>query len=276
TDPQTKRKFLVFNDGRRSYFPERMPRTVKFLIDNERTGDPYALLFAVDVVETVNSLNLPRYGLANYIMKSRRERPTPVEAKQLDNLSHAGKRLMGFCRTNVFKRLESGGPAFIQSIERHILRNYVFLYAIEEGFDLPLGTQDAGLLDARTNDEDEDALLPETAEENEGATPTLDEIKVPLSSEADFRKRAAQVYTQYAGPMRRRFKWLRPTLFNANLKRDLLADARSLLNVLVKCGAWDESRDAKLSALLDLLTRQHPSEKVLVFTQFADTVRYLT
>ena len=30
---------------------------------------------------------------------------------------------MGFCRTNLFKRLESSGAAFIQSIERHILRN---------------------------------------------------------------------------------------------------------------------------------------------------------
>src|SRR5205085_3794511 len=166
TDPQTKRKFLVFNDGRRSYFPERMPRTVKFLIDNERTGDPYALLYADDVVETVNSLNLPRYGLANYIMKSPRERPTPAEAKQLDNLSHAGKRLMGFCRTNLFKRLESDGPAFIQSIERHILRNYVFLYAIEAGLDLPLGTQDANLLDTDTSDEDQDAVLPGIADED--------------------------------------------------------------------------------------------------------------
>ncbi|HLX59377.1 MAG TPA: C-terminal helicase domain-containing protein, partial [Ktedonobacteraceae bacterium] len=276
TDPATKRKFLVFNDGRRSYFPARLPRTVKFLIDDERTGDPYALLYADDVVETINSLNLPRYGLGNYIAKTLRERPTPAEAKQLDNLSHAGKRLMGFCRTNLFKRLESGGPAFIQSIERHILRNYVFLHAIEEGLDLPLGTQDADLLDARTNDEDEDALLPETAEENEGATPMLDEIRVALRSEDEFRKRASQVYGQYAGPMRRRFKWLRPTLFNANLKRDLLADARGLSTVLVKCGTWDAGKDAKLAALLDLLTRQHGGEKVLVFTQFADTVRYLS
>lgn len=276
TDPATKRKFLVFNDGRRSYFPARLPRTVKFLIDDERSGDPYALLYADNVVETINNLNLPRYGLANYIAKTRRERPTPAETKQLDNLSHAGKRLMGFCRTNLFKRLESGGPAFIQSIERHILRNFVFIHAIEEGLDLPLGTQDASLLDARANDEDEDALLPETAEENEGTTPTLDEIRVPLNSENDFRKRAAQVYAQYAGPMRRRFKWLRPALFNTNLKRDLLADARNLLNVLVKCGAWDASKDAKLAALLDLLSKQHASEKVLVFTQFADTVRYLT
>ena len=54
---------------------------------------------------------------------------------------------MGFCRTNIFKRLESSGSAFIQSIERHILRNYVYLHAIEKGLPLPIGTQDMGLLE---------------------------------------------------------------------------------------------------------------------------------
>ena len=63
---------------------------------------------------------------------------------------------MGFCRTNLFKRLESSGQAFIQSIERHILRNYVFLHAIEQKKPLPIGTQDAGMLDSRIYDEDVD------------------------------------------------------------------------------------------------------------------------
>jgi superfamily II DNA or RNA helicase len=277
---ESGRKYLVFSDGRRSYFPARVPRTVKFQVDEQQSGDPYATLYAGSVVETVNSLNLPRYGLANYIARSPRERPTPAEYRQLESLSRAGKRLMGFCRTNLFKRLESGGPAFIQSVERHILRNFVYLHAIEAGLDLPLGTQDAELLDSRTNDEDEEALLPETADDNEGATPDLDEISPELSaalySEDEYRRRAAEIYARYAGPLHRRFKWLRPSLFNASLKKDLLADARNLLGVLQVCGTWDPSRDAKLTALIDLLTRQHPHEKVLVFTQFADTVRYLT
>ena len=34
-------------------------------------------------------------------------------------------------------------------------------------------------------------------------------------------------------------------------------------------------KDAKLNALEDLLTQSHPEDKVLIFTQFADTVRYL-
>ena len=145
-------------------FPIRTPRTVKFVIDDAQAAhpaaDPYAYLYSDQVVEAVNTLNLPRYGLANYIATSPKQKPSAAEKQQLESLSRAGKRLMGFCRTNLFKRLESGGPAFIQSIERHILRNFVFLYAIEEGLDLPLGTQNADLLDARSTDEDEEAMPP--------------------------------------------------------------------------------------------------------------------
>jgi hypothetical protein len=41
------------------------------------------------------------------------------------------------------------------------------------------------------------------------------------------------------------------------------------------CGDWNPESDAKLNALFALLTKQHANDKVLVFTQFADTVRYL-
>ena len=155
-DPETGRKFLTFEDGSRSYFPERQPRTVKFKIDEKSPNDQYAQFYAPDTVDAINALNLPRYGLGNYVAPRPHQPPTAAEARQLDGLSRAGKRLMGFCRTNLFKRLESSGEAFQQSIERHILRNYIYLHALESGLDLPLGTQDAGLLDASTYDEDVD------------------------------------------------------------------------------------------------------------------------
>ena len=79
-------------------------------------------------------------GLGNYVKESHREPPTQSEVRALNDLSRAGKRLMGFCRTNLFKRLESSGQAFILSIERHILRNYIFLHAIEQGQPIPIGT----------------------------------------------------------------------------------------------------------------------------------------
>jgi hypothetical protein len=47
------------------------------------------------------------------------------------------------------------------------------------------------------------------------------------------------------------------------------------MKVLKKSGEWDPAKDSKLQALLALLTKSHPKDKVIVFTQFADTVRYL-
>ena len=105
TDPKNGRKYLTFDDGSRSYFPIRVPKTVRFDIDEQ-----YSRLFANDVVDDINGLELPRYGLGNYVGPSPQTPPTPAETKVLDDLSRAGKRLMGFCRTNLFKRLESSGP----------------------------------------------------------------------------------------------------------------------------------------------------------------------
>ena len=41
------------------------------------------------------------------------------------------------------------------------------------------------------------------------------------------------------------------------------------------CGDWNVAEDTKLDALSHLVSEQHPYEKVLVFSQFADTIRYL-
>ncbi len=156
TDPENGRRYLTFADGSRSYFPTRVPKTLKFKIDDTDEGDQYAQLYSSAVVEKINRLTLPRYGLGNYVLERPHDPPTTAEAKVIADLSRAGKRLMGFCRTNLFKRLESSGFAFVQSVERHILRNFVYLHAIENGLPLPIGTQDAALLDSRFTDADHD------------------------------------------------------------------------------------------------------------------------
>ncbi|MCI0490242.1 MAG: phospholipase D-like domain-containing protein [Blastocatellia bacterium] len=277
TDPNTGRKFLTFEDGSRSYFPARVPKTVKFKIDDDDASDQYARLYSSEVVDTINRLNLPRYGLGNYIAAAPHTAHTPQETRILQDLSRAGKRLMGFCRTNLFKRLESSGQAFQLSIERHILRNYIFLHAIETGEPLPIGTQDAALLDSRIYDEDVDsanATAELLGDENGDATSEAVET-TSLRTEEDFKRRAAQVYAEYAEQYRSRFKWLRSDLFIKALAKDLRNDALALLKVLQLSGEWDAGKDAKLDALTRLLTKKHREQKVLVFSQFADTVRYL-
>lgn len=275
------RNYLEFFDGTRSYFPQRLPQTVKFTLGE---NDSYGLLYSEDVVKLLNSLNLPRYGLGNYV-SAKKATLTAAELQQLKGLSRAGKRLMGFCRTNLFKRLESGGLAFLQSIERHILRNYIFLYAISQNLPLPIGSQEAALLDTRNNDEDSDSVAatlidPEIDEliGNGTSSPTLflqEDKSQDFPTEANYRQRAVNIYEEYTTRYKRRFKWLKPHLFKASLKKDLLADAQSLISLLGECGDWNADNDQKLAALVNLLSDVHPEKKVLIFTQFADTVHYL-
>ena len=61
------RKYLVLEDGSPSYFPTRVPKTLKFTMDSRDAGDQYARLYSETVVDTINGLTLPRYGLANYL-----------------------------------------------------------------------------------------------------------------------------------------------------------------------------------------------------------------
>lgn len=280
TDPENGRKYLTYADGTRSYFPTRVPKTVRFEIDEDDPLDAYARLFAPQVVDTINALNLPRYGLGNYSNVTALPKPSADEQKTLKDLSTAGQRLMGFSRTNLFKRLESGGPAFIQSVDRHILRNFIFLHAIENGLRLPIGTQGNELLDPASDDEDADTVQPrllgeERDDHGEDEREPSNVISTTGSEEA-YRRRAAEVYASYETRYVRRFKWLSPAYFDDKLRRDLLHDAHALLGVLATAGTWDPARDAKLNELCDLIQERHPDSKVIVFTQFADTVRYLT
>ena len=272
TDTDNGRKYLALSDGARSYFPTRAPITLSFPINDADSADQYARLYSDPVVDTVNALHLPRYGLGNYIAARPSSPPTQGEAEIIRGLGRAGKRLMGFCRTNLFKRLESSGAVFLQSLQRHVLRNYVYLHALEHGLDVPLGTQDPGLLDTSTSDQDADALIATLLEDD---TEERGEDVRGLWTDADYRKRAAAIYTQYAGQYKRRFKWLRAGLFVPDLREHLIEDAAALIEVLTRCGSWDSAHDAKLGALADLLTDLYPDQKVLVFTQFADTVQYL-
>ncbi|HJT35552.1 MAG TPA: helicase-related protein [Pirellulales bacterium] len=269
-DDATGRKYLTFPDGRRFYFPKRVPKTVKFEIDDDDPNDQYAALYSSTIVDTIDRLTLPRYGLGNYIAETPHEPPTAAEAKVFADLSRAGKRLMGFCRTNLFKRLESSGQAFMQSVERHILRNYVYLHALDAGEPLPIGTQDVAMLDSRFNDADTSLFADDDDDNGEP-----DAAPQPLRTERDFRERAAEIYAEYAGRYKRRFKWVRADRFLPQLAKDLRADAKALLSVLRSAGSWDADRDAKLNQLVELVHRAHPTDKVLVFTQFADTVEYL-
>ncbi len=266
TDPVTGRKYLEFPDNSRSYFPIRTPKTAGFSMGNI-DADPYGKLYSENVINIINSLTLPRYGLGNYMLAKSQLLPNPNEQLILDGLCRAGRRLMGFCRTGLLKRLESSGMAFIQSLERHILRNYIYLYALNHGEDIPIGSQNADLFDLDYNDSDSDMKNDLDDDDQDDAE---------FLNITDYQAKAAQIYQLYKTQYYKRFKWVRSLLFNKKkLSKDLSSDAKNLINILNICGQWDFNQDQKLITLLNLIKTTYPQEKILIFTQFADTANYL-
>jgi len=264
------RRFLILEGATRFHFPKRQPKTLTFRIRDSDPTDQYARLYSDKVVDTVRVLYLPRYGLANYLKPTPDTPPTQEEAELMTNLSRAGRRLIGFCRTNLFKRLESSGHSFLLSVRRHILRNYVYLHALENGLPLPVGTQDSALFDTRTEDHDSDSAL-FGADEAAAAKPT----EITATSLADFAKAGASGYQSLRTEHARNFDWLRADVFIDELVQHLRQDAQRLFSILELAGQWQPDQDHKLAELHKLLTKKHPGQKILIFSQFADTVSYL-
>jgi hypothetical protein len=274
--PAAGRQFLLLEDGSRFYFPKRAPKTLTFRIRDNDPDDQYARLYSDTVVDTVRLLHLPRYGLANYVQPTLDQPPTQDEAEVLKNLSRAGKRLIGFCRTNLFKRLESSGSSFLLSIQRHIVRNFSYLHAIESRQPLPIGTQDAAVFDTREDDLDGDATTtPADFFDGEANSVNHTLNLSACKTLEDLRQQAAAGYQFLTQHYRTRFDWLRPSLFVEDLGKHLTQDADRLFSILKLAGSWQAEQDAKLAELHKLLTKKHRTEKVLIFTQFADTVAYL-
>lgn len=260
TDETNGRKYLTFDNGERFYFPNRIPRKIEYQFDPDDPEDIYAKLFTLDVVNTINQMSLPRYGLGQFIDDNKLKDASASEKNQLDNLTRAGKRLMGFCRTNLFKRLESSGYAFLLSLARHAMRNYVYIHAIDNNKDLPIGSQETQVMDEFLEEQDE----------------TLAELGI-VNIHDDLKKYgefAKSIYeTMRAHP--KKFKWISPRFFKSSLRKQLQKDAELLASILKIGKYWDAKTDKQVDAFEWLCQKEHKEEKIIVFTQFADTAKYL-
>ena len=265
-DSQNGRKYLSFKDGTRSYFPERIPKTLKFKIDEMNHDDQYAQLYSEDALELLNELKLPRYALGSFINKRTKKIPPKIQEDYIKDLS-THKHLMGFYRTNLYKRLESSGYSFIKSVKRHILRDYVILYAFENNKEIPIGSQSASLLEENDSDFDYDLLTNELDRELAHDNSFIDKDF--------FEKRAEEVYQSLISFHRNKFKWINSEFFTKRLKNTLVKDIDVLITLLNKITYWDPSKDNKLLKLHELVERLHPNNKVIVFTQFSDTANYI-
>lgn len=258
-DPDKKQYYISFSDGTKNYFPNRIPQKVEYSFDEKDPDDIYVRLYSSEVVDKINRLHLARYGLGNYIDTQSAEKLSKDEERIIANLSRAGRRLMGFCRTNLFKRLESSGFSFLISLARHVLRNTTFLYAIQNGLPIPIGEQEKA---------DIDEFLEEDEQWNGEVNFSF------ITDRRQYWKLAEEAY-EHCQRDKQKFDWLDSKLFIPELAQELEEDIQTILTIIDIGKHWDPARDKHLNALEELCTGKHATEKIIVFTQFADTARYL-
>lgn len=247
---ESGRDYLEFSDGSRFVFPTRIPIPINHTFGPD---DPAGLMASDETLDALRDLRLPRYQLGNYVSKT--ATLTATEESLVQDLARARAQVAGFVRTNFYKRLASCGHSFIVSLRRHVARNEIFLHAIDNDLELPIGTiDDASLETDRESDQDTEDL-------------TFD--GVPAGVDVGAR------YDALVENDPRGIRWTRPGIFTHRLREDLLADTANLVGLLDWYGQWTHSQDSKLQALLRMLNEDHPDEKVLVFTEYKDTAEYL-
>ena len=244
------REYLTFANGEKFFFPKRVAKPIQH---DFAPTDPAALMVSDHTLDTIEHLRLPRYGLASYIDPG--HTANPEEQKVLDRMRTARGHLSGFVRTGLYKRLSSAGSSFLISLKRHIARNEMWLYALDHQLDLPVGT----VLD--------EMLVP------------TDEIDLDLDESDDLGGvtlgDAQRDYETLNSKPRPKVKWISPSLFTDQLRQDLEHDTNELKRLVDQFGEWSYKTDSKIRELHALVTKKHKDEKVIVFTEYADTANYI-
>ncbi len=267
TDPNNGRKYLEFKDGHKSYFPDRVPKAIRF---KTVECDQYSRLYSESMIDMMESLELPRYGLIQYLDEKKAEEASTLEKNIIENLSRAGARMMGFCKSTFFKRIDSSGFSFLLTIFRHILRNAVFIYAIENKLRLPIGDENTFPEDYLDDADINDIFEHDNDEEERASGDDL--IQIPNDMKV-YMKKAEEYYNSLVG--KNNVQWIDSKYFKRTLKQKLNKDCETLIKMFNLCGDWNPKTDQKLEELENLINKTHKGEKVIIFTQYSDTANYV-
>lgn len=266
-NPKTGEILLKFPNGQTFHFPKRSPEPLKY---PGGPNDPNDRLATDDTFDAVTTLTYARYQLGKYLD----DKVTPkdkAEAELVEDLKTSISAAAGFIRTTALKRLTSSAHAFVLTIKRMIARNYVLEYALKNDLPIPLGNFSDLYFDLDTVDVDPEA---------EDGQPDAVEAASPAWGvgwkASQWEAYAESAYKEVAAKKPKGIKWARTQLFaHAKLLQHVHEDSDILQDLLDAYGIWDAKDDTKLKALGELIDGLKPGEKILVFSEYKDTVDYL-
>ena len=217
------------------YFPKRKMQTERYDI-NKVYQKKYKTI--VGLIDSEN-LTFARYSVGIYV----KEKYKDVEVYK--DLGIAGTKLVGLIRTLLLKRMESSLEAFKQSIRNYINSHKVFIKLLEEGI-IPIGDVSyKAMYDIAQSD-------PDSINDPE----TIDE----------FRKKI-----QEAGETKYKFEAFDAEKLILDVQNDI--ETFETIDGLIHRLTW--KTDDKLKRLQKLLENDYAGKKVLVFSEFTTTAKYL-
>lgn len=238
----TRRAYVIVG-GKHRFFPKRELETIEYSIEDTYQGLYQELRQSLGKsrVETFHetslqvfhemSLHYARYGLWNYVLKSKQKQ------EPYTTLQRAGANLRGLMRVLLFKRFESSVYAFQETIKKLLLIHERFLYALSQGF-VPAGEEAQTLLSGDYNCSEEQDLM--------------DDLR-KVSGKYDLADFDAE-----------------------RLQQHIEHDIQLLKKIQRLVEPITPDKDAKLQKLKDWLSKAPLKDKKrLIFTQYADTAKYL-
>lgn len=222
-------------NGKPVRWPERKLRTINYDLESTYQG------IYERIVEGIDKLNLATYSLESF-------KKTDVERDEFEEGREAA--LVGIFKTRYLKRLESSVDAFRISVRRALAFTKTFEEYVLGGRLLDSRSFQKALQFLAREDEEDDAIPSSLADEfdaNEEAHTYLADLLPLDTAQYDLKKlhRALQKDIDIFTEIWQRIK-------------DILPD-----------------KDAKLARLKSLLGKELRGEKVLIFTYYKDTARYL-
>ena len=251
-DKKLKKYYFIFADGSHHYIPKRTPKIIP--VDEERLGKAQKKLREQRTVDEIDGLNLPRYKLKNYFTENLNiSEIKSTELKTfIEGVLKLGNNVYSFNKTFLYKRLSSSEYAFIVSATRRINSDKFWVWCLENNKNIPTGSIDNDLLE----DIDEENL------------------------EIDYKNNTS-LEEIYSGLQENQPSWIKawiPVNYfkKSNLLDDLNQDIETLGNILNLVDKDDLEDDSKVMLLTKLINEDLKNKKVLIFSEFADTINFVT
>ena len=235
---ESGRKYLLVADQHK-YFPKRKMKTNRYDIDKVYQKQYNIIVGFLRSEKGSKHLTLARYSPGLYL----KEEYQKVELYQ--GLGRAGSKLVGLVRMLLLKRMESSLEAFKKSIQ-HLVRGHRIILKLLDEEIIPIGDVSYKAMYDIARDDPDSIYDPETIEE--------------------FKRKM-----QNAGETRYKFE----AFETERLKHDIQNDIEIFETVSKMIQRFTWKTDDKLQRLQQLLHEDYAGKKVLIFTEFTDTAKYL-